>query len=126
MVLENFYSIVSKVETETNKSYSYDILINNAHEIFKGHFPGNPIMPGVCMMQITKDIAESISGNKLFMKKCSNVKFMAIINPDKNKDLNLQITISPGDNGEIKVRNTTKFEDTIALKLSAIYEIVAS
>lgn len=122
MVLENFYKIEAKKVIEENKTYSFDITINNKHTIFEGHFPGNPIMPGVCMMQITKDIAEDLTGNKLFMKKCSNVKFMAIINPEVNKELNLQITISEDENGDVKIKNITKFEDTVALKLSAMYQ----
>lgn len=122
MVLENFYKIEAKNVIEENKNYSFDITINNKHTIFEGHFPGNPIMPGVCMMQITKDIVESLTNNKLFMKKCSNVKFMAIINPDVNKDLNLNITISEEENGNIKVKNSTKFKDTLALKLTALYQ----
>jgi len=122
MILENFYKIEAKNTIEENKIYSFDITINDKHAIFKGHFPSNPIMPGVCMMQITKDIAEDLTASKLFMKKCSNVKFMAIINPEVNKDLNLQITISEDENGNVKIKNITKFEDTVALKLSAIYQ----
>jgi len=122
MILEDFYTITSKKIIEENKLYSFDILINNKHTIFEGHFPGNPIMPGVCMMQITKDITENIVGSKLFMRKCSNVKFTAIINPDINKELNLEITVTESENGELKIRNTTKFKDTIALKLSVVYK----
>ena len=121
MVLENFYTITNKEEIQDN-SYSFDIAINSKHAIFEGHFPNNPIMPGVCMMQITKDIVEDVTGSKLFMKKCSNVKFMAIINPEINKNLNLKIDISHTDDGEIKIKNVTKFDETIALKLSAVYQ----
>ena len=123
MVLENFYTIENKEVVKEN-SYSFNIAINSKHQIFEGHFPDNPIMPGVCMMQITKDIVEDITNSKLFMKKCSNVKFMAIINPEINKNLNLKIDISKDENGDIKVKNSTKFDDTVALKLSAVYKIL--
>ena len=121
MVLEDFYTITNKEEIQDN-SYSFDIAINSKHTIFEGHFPDNPIMPGVCMMQITKDIVEELTSSKLFMKKCSNVKFMAIINPEINKNLNLKIDVSYTDDGEIKIKNVTKFDETIALKLSAVYQ----
>jgi len=120
MVLENFYTITNK-QTIKENSHSVDIAINSEHVIFEGHFPNNPIMPGVCMMQITKDIVEDITDSELFMKKCSNVKFMAIINPEINKNLHLKIDISYTDDGEIKVKNSTKFDETVALKLSAVY-----
>lgn len=122
MVLENFYSIVSKEIVEEGKSYLFNIQINSEHPIFEGHFPGNPITPGVCMMQIIKDITESISGRSLFMKKCSNVKFMAIINPEVTKDLQLQLIVKKESEDEIVISNITKFEDTVALKLSITYQ----
>ncbi len=125
MVLKNFYTIEKKETLNENTSYAFDILINNKHTIFEGHFPGNPIMPGVCMMQITKDIVEDLTNSKLFMKKCSNVKFMAIINPDINKNLHLKIDIKFDENGDVKVKQSTKFEDTVALKLSVVYKKVS-
>ncbi len=123
-LIENFYTIKSKKTNEDQINYTFEILINNKHDIFKGHFPDNPIMPGVCMMQIIKEITESVVGEKLFMEKCSNVKFLAIINPEINPKLILEIQITKIDR-KVKIKNTTKFEDTVALKLSAQYQILA-
>lgn len=123
MILENFYTIKSKQVSEDHINYTFEIIINNKHDIFKGHFPDNPVMPGVCMMQIIKEITESTVGEKLFMEKCSNVKFLAIINPDKNPELTLELQITKIDS-KVKVKNTTKFENTVALKLSAQYQIL--
>ncbi len=122
MVLENFYTVTER-KTEENNSHSFEIKVNKDHEIFKGHFPENPVMPGVCMIQIIKDLTEETTGKKLFMDKCSNVKFTALINPEINAELNLNIVISEDEDG-IKVKNISKFEDTIALKLSAHYKIL--
>lgn len=123
MILENFYTIKNKIIDEDKVNYTFEIMINNKHDIFKGHFPGNPVMPGVCMMQIIKEITQSIVGQKLFMEKCSNVKFLALINPDTNPNLTLELKITELD-GIIKVRNTSKFNDTVALRLSAQYNRV--
>ena len=30
--------------------------INSDSEILKGHFPGHPVVPGACMLQITKEV----------------------------------------------------------------------
>lgn len=123
MILENFYTIKSNQISEDKISHIFEIEVNNKHAIFKGHFPGNPVMPGVCMMQIIKEITESIVGKKLFMEKCSNVKFLEIINPDKTPELTLELLIVEMDSN-VKVKNTTKFKDTVALKLSAQYQKV--
>lgn len=123
MILENFYTIKSRKINEDQINHTFEIIINNKHDIFKGHFPNNPVMPGVCMIQIIKEITESVIGKKLFMEKCSNIKFLAIINPDKTSELTLELQITKIDS-KVKIKNTTKFEDTVALKLSAQYQIL--
>jgi len=123
MLLKDFYKVISIENTIENK-YSVLIQINAAHHVFKGHFPDNPIMPGVCMMQIIKEITEQISKNTLFMQSLSNVKFMALINPFINPELRLELEISTTDTDLIKVKNITYFDETVALKLSSIYRKV--
>lgn len=119
-ILTDFYTLNS-FEKGENGAFSAKISLNQNHEIFKGHFPGNPVTPGVCMMQIVKELTEEFTGKTLFLKSASNVKFMAIINPFETPDLDLQLSISETEQ-EIKVKNTTSFGETIALKLSATYK----
>jgi 3-hydroxyacyl-[acyl-carrier-protein] dehydratase len=121
MVLKDFYNIVSQEKTADSK-YTITILINEKHEVFKGHFPGNPIMPGVCMIQIIKELTESITQSSLMIQTLSNVKFMALINPEVNPELRLELEINTTDDDLIKVKNTTYFNDTVALKLSNAYQ----
>jgi len=123
MVLENFYEITSKEANEDNNSFGYQLKVNSLHPIFKGHFPDNPVMPGVCMLQIIKEVTEEIVDSKLFMQKCANVKFMALINPEINAVLQLQLSVSQYE-GIVKVKSTTRFDDTVALKMSAEYRMM--
>ncbi len=121
MLLQDFYSVESLNSVDENK-YEAIIFLNKDHDIFKGHFPGNPVTPGVCIMQIVKELTQSIHQDcKLFMKSSSNVKFMALINPEVNPKLRLELELSSSENDEIKVKNTTYFEETVALKLTNIY-----
>lgn len=118
MLLKGFYTL--NTLTVTDNLATAHITIDKDHEIFKGHFPGNPVTPGVCMMQIIRELTEKVVDKKLFMASSSNVKFIAIINPEKTPDLELTLDISETD-GQYKVKNTTKFEDTIALKLTSTF-----
>jgi len=120
MQLQDFYK-VNTVETVDNITIA-NITINKDHEIFKGHFPNNPVTPGVCMMQIIKELTEGVVNETLFMQKSSNIKFMAIINPNKTPNLELTLNVSKTDEG-YKVKNVTKFEDTVALKLNALFTV---
>lgn len=117
MLLPGFYRVL-----ETN--FSTDELtavveLNASHEIFKGHFPNNPVTPGVCMLQILKELTERAVNKKLFIKECTNVKFMALINPEINSVLDIAITLSDNDSF-YKIRASACFNDTTALKVSAL------
>jgi 3-hydroxyacyl-[acyl-carrier-protein] dehydratase len=108
----------------SNGNLKATVRLNEDHEIFKGHFPGNPIMPGVCMIQIIKELTEETVDKSLFLSVSSNIKFMAIINPEVNPVLVLDLQITE-EGEEVKVKNVTTFDDTEALKLSATFKIIA-
>ncbi len=121
-LLKDFYTIES-FEKQADSKYVVGIRLNPRHAIFSGHFPDNPVTPGVCMMQIIKDLTEQISSHSLFMTRSSNVKFMALINPEINPVLTLLLELQPGDDQTIKVKNVTTFGDTVALKLTNVYKL---
>ena len=121
MGLENFYKVLTKKEISDNQLKLVDIEVNKDHEVFSGHFPGNPVMPGVCMMHIIKEITESYIGQTLFMEHCSNVKFMSIINPQVDNKIQLELKIS-NEGEHIVVKSQTRFQQKVALKMSVRYK----
>jgi 3-hydroxyacyl-[acyl-carrier-protein] dehydratase len=121
MLIEGLYTIQSLEQNDQEVKAS--VKLNAAHDVFKGHFPDSPVMPGVCMIQMIKEITEQTLGKKLFLNVASNVKFMAIINPVVNETIDLLLTISESE-GIVKVKNVTSYGDTVALKLSATFKIM--
>jgi 3-hydroxyacyl-[acyl-carrier-protein] dehydratase len=123
MLIPDFYKIVSFDEIDPNK-YMVAVFINEGHDIFKGHFPGNPVMPGVTMMQIIKELTEEITKHTLVMHNISNVKFMALINPYDNPDLKIELDLIPSPADQIKIKGAVSFSNTTALKLNTTYRIL--
>lgn len=121
MLLKDFYK-VEKIEKTDSEKYVAVVYLNKDHEIFKGHFPGNPVTPGVCMMQIIKEVTQEILGSSLVLTSSSNVKFMALINPNVNPRLTLNLEVLADLDTEIKVKNITSFDETVALKLTNFYK----
>ncbi len=120
MLLKDFY-IINSLENIDGQKHVANIRLNKDHEVFSGHFPGNPVTPGVCMMQIIKELTQEAVNAQLTMKSASNIKFMALINPEVNPELKLELDITLADDNTIKVKNTSYFGDTVVLKLSCIY-----
>lgn len=122
MLIKGFYQ-VNEIRKTNENEYEAFIRINKDHDIFKGHFPGNPIAPGVCMLQILKEITSEIVDKKLVMESSNNIKFMALINPEETPDLKLTIVLTSEDN-YINVRSICYFGDTVALKMGVKYKII--
>src|SRR5512147_2302186 len=69
------------------------IEIDPAHAIFQGHFPGNPIVPGVCTVQIIKELLEHKLGKATRMVSASNIKYLGFINPRVTPQVTFQLRI---------------------------------
>ena len=122
-MLKDFYTLNTLQQTTAN-TYLCTLTLNANHPIFKGHFPNNPITPGVCMMQIVKNLTEQITGYQLQLIQMTNVKFTALINPDLHPFLQLSLSLQTQD-GQVLVKSDTSYENTIALKLTNNYKILS-
>jgi 3-hydroxyacyl-[acyl-carrier-protein] dehydratase len=121
MLIEGLYTVQSLDQNE--QEVNAQVKLHADHDVFKGHFPGNPIMPGVCMIQMIKEITEKVTEKALFLSVATNVKFMAKINPEENEVIDLSLKISQDDD-IIKVKNITSYGHTVALKLSTTFKII--
>lgn len=121
MLIEGLYTVLS-IE-RNGQALKVTLKLHKEHEVFKGHFPGNPVLPGVCMIQMIKELIEENLGKQLFLCMASNVKFMAIINPEVNDIIDLELDIAE-ENDLVKVKNTISIEETVALKLSATFKVM--
>ncbi|MCF6169887.1 MAG: hydroxymyristoyl-ACP dehydratase [Bacteroidales bacterium] len=98
MLIPGFYTI-RKVETDED-SLTADILLNPNHKVYQGHFPGQPVVPGVIQLQIVKEVLEKSLGVELFMNKVNSVKYLRIITPGDSPKLKITIAFRrTGDSG---------------------------
>lgn len=88
--LKNTFYTVNDL-THMNNSIKATITINPAHEVFKGHFPQMPVVPGVCQVQMIKEILEENTGKFTMMISGDNIKFTGMILPDKSPVVNIEI-----------------------------------
>lgn len=98
MLKDTFYKVVSSLEKDVS-SFQWSIIINKEHEIFEGHFPGLPIVPGVCMMQIIKELLQDKLRIKLNLKSASNIKFLSLINPTETNQVDVEVKYTSSETG---------------------------
>ena len=62
------------------------------------------------MLQIIKELTEKYVKQSLFLESASNVKFLALVNPNKDSILKFNISLEEEPH-QVKVKNMTSFED---------------
>ncbi|MDE1192011.1 MAG: 3-hydroxyacyl-ACP dehydratase [Arachidicoccus sp.] len=115
MLKDNFYTIID-FRKEENIVHA-EIELNEQHEIFKGHFPNQPVVPGVCWMQIAKEILTYSLNKKLFLNHADDIKFLKMHNPNEQKNMEVKINYSLEKNDIINANIIFQKEDTIYCKI---------
>ena len=120
-LLPGFYSLEGQ-PVFSGGQLQVGLRLHPEHPIFAGHFPGNPVTPGVCMLQIIKELTETQLGKSLLLIGASQVKFTALINPFVHPLLHLVLDIREGQ--EVQVKAQVTFGETLALKLNGRYRVL--
>lgn len=121
MLINGFYQIVSSKDTD-NELVS-TVVLNKDHEIYQAHFPGNPITPGVCIVEILKTIVSEKFEKELMFNRVSNIKFLKVISPLETPEIEYHIKYSQTDFG-IKVNVVVKKGDNVFTKISGYFNEV--
>jgi 3-hydroxyacyl-[acyl-carrier-protein] dehydratase len=119
MLRDHFYTV--QETTPDDRSFRAVVAFNSSHAIFKGHFPGHPVVPGVCMIQMLRELMEAHTGAKLRISSGDNLKFLAVINPEEHKQVEVSVSFSETNglhtvNATIQNGNVTFFKFKGAFK----------
>ena len=118
MLKNSFFKI--KHISESDNTYRFIVSIHPEHEIFKGHFPQQPIVPGIFVLQTIKECLEEVFDKKYRYRELTNCKFSHPIFPDKDKDLQIECIYEFTDAFLLKA--AVRSEDTVYITLKAQLE----
>ena len=127
MLLNNFLYIQSVSVAEpfgSQQQCLYSGVLSENHMIYKGHFPGNPIVPGVCQVQMIKELVELTVKHPLNLTESDNIKFLSMINPRINSHLEFNIHIIRTTDCQFSVTANIKSGATTFLKFKGKFEFI--
>jgi 3-hydroxyacyl-[acyl-carrier-protein] dehydratase len=121
MLAGNFYTIVESQQTE--QAFAALLALNAAHPIFEGHFPGQPVVPGVCMLQTIQELLEKRLQRKLLLQKANNMKFLVLIDPVAQPQVNTELQYSVQEDGTVKASAVIKNDSTVFMKFQGTFKL---
>jgi len=114
-LLNEFFFVEN--ESRTDNSFTCQLRFDATHTIFQGHFPGQPVVPGVCSIEIVRELMGMILQKNVSLKESSNVKFLRLLTPENAPVAEMSWK---EENGEIVVQATMKVEGVMAFKMQGV------
>lgn len=121
MKLQNNLYTITDTDTAAN---AIRIALEADNCIYKAHFPGQPITPGVCIIQIATELFSCLMDCKLELIEVVNAKFLAVINPLETPAVEYKFSKITVDDAQqtVKVAVTVSSPATVCAKLSLLYK----
>jgi 3-hydroxyacyl-[acyl-carrier-protein] dehydratase len=129
MLLEDFYTVLHRSGPEAELSqtgvpaerYRFTLELNPCHPVYSGHFSGNPVVPGVCQLQMISELLSVIKESPLRLIDADNVKFLSLMVPEKNRVIEAEIHVRTGVKGEIFANATLREGEIVFIKFKGMF-----
>ena len=118
-LLNDFYSIAD--ETSCDGTYNCKVKMNPQHGLYKVHFPGNPVTPGVCLVQMATEILERKYDKKFQLSEAVNIKFRKTVVPEDEPTFVFNKVVFEDD--LLKTSVTIEDNENQFVKMSLIYKV---
>ena len=119
-----FYNDLFTIESQKKEEGHalFNIILNPDHRIYKGHFPGDGITPGVCILQIACDLFSHIHQQNFLISTMKSVKFIQLIRPAVTPKVTFEFSYLPaGENGSYDAKCTVSHGEEILTKATLTF-----
>ena len=121
-LLNSLYRIVSESVTESGREYN--IVLDAEHFIYKAHFPGEPITPGVCIMQIAVELLSLPCRKPLAADTVKKVKARKTASPAATPGVCFSVSKVEAEDSKVKAQVSVSGGGETYAKLSLICKAI--
>ncbi len=125
----NLYIVTDR--TVEGLSARYTLQLQPSCFIYQAHFPGEPITPGVCIVQIGKELVDDLLQTKGMsghteIAKVKNVKFLSVLSPETTTSVvyDIKKVEVSEDKREIKVQIVVTDSEEAKAKISLVLKVI--
>lgn len=122
MLIPDLYKTLSV--SRKDQKITAMVELKKDHRIYEGHFPEQPVLPGVLQFQIIREILEEQYNRKIILKSASNIKFLNVIDPGCNDILEIVIDIQSTQERLLNIRAEIQKEKTVFFIFKGMFRII--
>lgn len=118
MILKDSLYSIQSLATEEG-AINAQLALDPEHPIFAGHFPGNPVTPGVVQVEMVQEILSVTLDKEVSLKSMANCKFLAVLNPNVHSSIGVKITTSNTEENTLRVSAQLFAQEVVFTKIQA-------
>ncbi len=119
MLKDNLYSILR------HEGDTFRVALNGQCFIYAAHFPGQPITPGVCTIQMARELVEEYTALRLRLTDVKNVKFLTPLSPTLFPEALFRLAKVGREGDRLTAQVSVSAGDVSIAKISFACEVVA-
>lgn len=88
---------------KNGNSATYRCRLHPEAPVFKAHFPGFPVLPGVLTLKMVVDAinaSQFFSTKTLTLQNISNAKYLAVVNPQETQEVEISVALKAEKNAD--------------------------
>ena len=120
MLLNDFYRI------ENLQGSCATLVLNPAHPIFSGHFPGQPVVPGACQLQMIQEMLSHLAGKEYRLLKALQIKYLTPIDPRRHPRLELTLRYQQPDDNNPAAGETLQLTATLTAEAATFLKFTGT
>lgn len=121
-MMNDFYKILELQCIDNN--IRAEIELNPNHAVYEGHFPNKPILPGVCMIYMAKQIIERALNLPILVEGMNSCKFLKMLDPHVHGKLQFSIDLGDEVEGRTKILVSGKCGDDEFIKVKGQIQLL--
>lgn len=123
MLRDFFYKICSVIE-KSEQSTRLGIVFDPDHPIYQGHFPENPVTPGVCLIEMVKEVVSDQLNEEIMLVEAGQIKFLNPLIPDRKAVLEMAVEMNKVRSSGVKVKAQISDENQVYFKFSGLFQVL--
>lgn len=94
LLKDKFFSVLSVEKIDDNTAiYQCELLADC--DCYRGHFPGKPVSPGVCNIEMIKECAMLLTEKSLLISSIKQCRLTAVATPAVCPQVSVKISVTP-------------------------------
>ncbi len=98
LLQDKFYKVNGVEKTDEQNAVFHCTLLADC-DVYRGHFPGNPVSPGVCNIEMIKECAMMLTGQRLVIKGIKQCRLTAVASPTVCPEVDVTVAVTPVEGG---------------------------